>query len=718
MAKVNLFKNWIFVGFLILLTLGAVPAFASEPVHHQLTVELEPANSKVRVKDRVSINRIESNCEKIKFFLNAGLRLEQKENPPGYTVVNEKFVAGKPYLQKIIVQKNSQGKCPDELTFTLDYSGELLDSSNSYGDSLSVEGVFLSGSDHFYPVQMSKEARVSFEMEVLTPKPWEAVSQGKREALKSENDRKRVRWSSDLPSEEIYLIANRYQVFEDQHRHLKLYAFLLQSEEALAKRYIQTAKLYIDFYSKMLGAYPYSKFALVENPEQTGYGMPSFTLMGSRVIRFPFILHSSYPHEILHNWWGNGVFFNLEGGNWSEGLTSYLADHLLLELKGKGPQYRFQEMMKYMSYVNDTNEFPITDFSYRDSMASQAIGYGKLLMVFHMLRLELGDKTFLQGLKRYYKKFKYRYAGFGEIQKTFESVSGKKLDWFFEQWVKRKGAPKIELVDASYLANKGRYDLSIRVKQVEGSYRLKLPVAVWKEGTESPEIGYLLMDQTEKEFHLGFSEKPRAVRIDPYNEVFRKLDGREVPASIGQTFGAPLIEILFPPREKTSQGYSKFEKFIKETADNRGAKLIISSHPPSSISSIWILGENIGSALNLVSKLKNLGVGVEEEGVRLKDKIFSFVEHSFVFTLPREKNPEKTITWLIASSDKSIPGLIRKLPHYGKYGLLVFKGDEPQNVVKEIWPSNPVSLQKEFSPGNLALPEQSPLVKFHPVDNN
>ena len=36
--------------------------------------------------------------------------------------------------------------------------------------------------------------------------------------------------------------------------------------------------------------------------------MPSFTLLGSQVIRFPFILTSSYPHEILHNWWGNAVF--------------------------------------------------------------------------------------------------------------------------------------------------------------------------------------------------------------------------------------------------------------------------------------------------------------------------------------------------------------------------------------------------------------------------
>ena len=57
--------------------------------------------------------------------------------------------------------------------------------------------------------------------------------------------------------------------------------------------------------------------------------MPSFTLLGAKVIRLPFIVSSSYPHEILHNWWGNGVFVDVQQGNWCEGLTAYLADHLL-----------------------------------------------------------------------------------------------------------------------------------------------------------------------------------------------------------------------------------------------------------------------------------------------------------------------------------------------------------------------------------------------------
>ena len=126
-------------------------------------------------------------------------------------------------------------------------------------------------------------------------------------------------------------------------------------------------------YRGLVGPYPYGKFALVENFWETGYGMPSFTLLGPQVIRFPFILHSSYPHEILHNWWGNSVFVDYESGNWCEGLTAYMADHLIQEQRGRGEEYRRDTLQKYRSYVRDGRDFPLTEFRSRHSAAASRI---------------------------------------------------------------------------------------------------------------------------------------------------------------------------------------------------------------------------------------------------------------------------------------------------------------------------------------------------------
>jgi hypothetical protein len=99
--------------------------------------------------------------------------------------------------------------------------------------------------------------------------------------------------------------------------------YLRKPDEALAAKYLEATARNLEMYRGLIGTYPYDKFALVENFWETGYGMPSFTLLGPQIIRFPFILTSSYPHEILHNWWGNSVFVDYASGNWCEGLTAY-----------------------------------------------------------------------------------------------------------------------------------------------------------------------------------------------------------------------------------------------------------------------------------------------------------------------------------------------------------------------------------------------------------
>src|SRR5688500_19255178 len=130
-------------------------------------------------------------------------------------------------------------------------------------------------------------------------------------------------------------------------------------------------------YGEMIGPYPYGTLALVENFWETGYGTPSFTLLGPQVVRFPFILHPSWPHELLHNWWGNGVF--VVGGNWCEGLTAYLADHMVNEQNGKGDEYRRTTLQKYEDFVaaDPARDFPLAQLGNRFSAASEAVGYGK-----------------------------------------------------------------------------------------------------------------------------------------------------------------------------------------------------------------------------------------------------------------------------------------------------------------------------------------------------
>jgi len=107
---------------------------------------------------------------------------------------------------------------------------------------------------------------------------------------------------------------------------------------------------------------------------------------------------------------------------------------------------------------------------------------------------------------------------------------------------------------------------------------------------------------------------------------------------------------------------------------------------------------------------------MDEKGVQLIERYYPWKDHSFVFTLARTDQQQGTMTWVIAGNKESVPGLIRKLPHYGKYGYLVFEGPEPEIQERGVWATNPVGLEKIFKEGQpLLLPDQKPLVSFKPV---
>ncbi|PIQ99577.1 MAG: hypothetical protein COV66_10500 [Nitrospinae bacterium CG11_big_fil_rev_8_21_14_0_20_45_15] len=691
-----------FLFLLLFLTFGtAGNVLASQPLHHQIEIELQPDSSSLQAVDRVTVVSSSNKSSDIVFFLDKNLKISSLELPSdlSYSI---SLKEDEPSIHLIHIQKNSQSDWPDPLSLTFHYAGPYATESDKQNPE-----IFLSGSHNFYP-QLNTDAPelMTFEMTTTLPAGWSAVSQGEKSPGLVADTRTRTTWRNAHPNNEIFLIANHYYEYEDIWENVSLQAYLLQDDPELAQRYLTATKKYLAMFSALLGVYPYPKFALVETPGPAGYGMPSFTYLGSRVIRLPFILETSYPHEILHNWWGNGVFYDPRSTNWSEGLTSYLADHFLQAVKGQGPQYRFQELMKYDSYVNAENDFSIDQFRFAESPAEQAIGYGKTLMTLHMLRLQLGDAPFLEGLRRFYKQYRFQYADLKAMRNTFESVSHTDLKYFFEQWTQQIGAPQIELSSAEFSPAGEGFELNLTITQKNSKpYSLQLPIAVWEEGKEQPLLIRLNVKDASQSFRIELLAKPTAVLIDPYTDLFRKLNEGEIPASIGQTYGAQK-QIVWPSSE---------EDKLNSAYQNLAVGLVGNSEmltgDPSTLpeGSLWLLGRNHPLKEKLKSNLSERGFQFDSIGVTIEGKHYPWAEHGFVFTLPRFDGQKGTLSWIVAGTEKSVPGLIRKLPHYSKYGYLVFKGDAPDNQVKGQWQATPSGREKVFAPGKHILPTQKPL---------
>ena len=436
-------------------------------------------------------------------------------------------------------------------------------------------------------------------MQTQLPEGWHSISQGQQ----IENG-----WEELSPQDDIYLIAAPYQIHQQKTPDAVAMVYLRNADPDTANHYIDATEHYLALYSKLLGAYPYSKFALVENFWETGYGMPSFTLLGPTVIRLPFIIHTSYPHEILHNWWGNGVYPDYASGNWSEGLTSYLADHLLKEQRGMGADYRRTTLQRYADSVKKQKDFPLTAFQSRHGQASQAIGYGKTMMFFHMLRQQLGDDIFIEGLRYFYKKNLFKVADFNALRNAFEFVSKKDLGMEFRQWTTRIGAPSIKLSNVTVKKTTAGYNLTATITQTQAAaaFSLQIPILIQLDGNNKYSQHMFSMHKKTEMLTLHFDNPPLRIKIDPQFDLFRQLDPSEIPSSFAQLFGADQVLIILPSKAPTKLR-SAYEKLASNWAQRSSTLNIawdteIKSLPTNQ--AIWLLGESniflktVGDSIN------------------------------------------------------------------------------------------------------------------------
>lgn len=692
----------------------------AEMIAHELSIVLEPDSARLMVEDRVTLPA-PIPPEGARFRLHEGLAPTVAE--PGAELGAVPREGGdEPWAQGYRIRLPA-----GERTFTLRYGGvlthELSPVSKEYARGftttpgiISADGAVLSASSLWFPV--FGEENTTFKLAVDLPAGWDAVSQGELGERREAGGRMRVSWSSDKPGDDIYLIAAKFTRYSQRAGKVEAYAYLRSPDQALASKFLDATGQYVAMYDKLIGPYPFTKFALVENFWETGFGMPSFTLLGPKVIRFPFILRSSYPHEILHNWWGNSVYVDYSAGNWAEGLTAYLSDHLMREQSGAGHEYREATLQKYADYVAEKADAPLTAFVSRHSSSSEALGYGKSLMVFHMLRTELGDAKFAEGLARFYADNRWKRASWTDLRMAFEAVAGRELGWFFRQWVERAGAPVLALEDAKAEgAGPWRVSGAVRQTQVGEPYRLKVPVAVTLEGRREAELVWVECEGARTDFAAEFAARPLRIDVDPFFEVFRLLGREEIPPALSGALGANPQTVIVPSAATGAlkAEYEALAKSLKDSSEGEAA-IINDAEAQKALptGALWILGWENSFLGRVKEALARYPAAFGEAEVSLGSATLPTKDHSFVAT---GEAGGAQVTLVASDTAAALPGLARKLPHYGKYSYLAFEGGEPVNVAKGRWDAVGSRLTAFFTPNAQrgATPSRPQLAQLPPV---
>jgi hypothetical protein len=568
--------------------------------------------------------------------------------------------------------------------------------------TIGEKGTFLSDSAGWYP--QIPGSRPTFRVRVEGPAGYEAVTTGRLVRRETSGDVTRSEWETRMPLEGLSLSAGTYRVREGSAGETKIYTYFYPETDSLSGKYLEAVSRYIALYRKLFGPYPFDKFAVVENFFPTGYGFPSYTLLGSTVVRLPFIVDTSLGHEVAHSWWGNGVLVDYRRGNWSEGLTTYVADYLYKERASpeEGKKYRLKILRDFSTLVSSGNDFPLASFTERDSPASGAIGYGKAAMVFHMARRMAGEEAFWGGLREVVREKMFREATWNDFADAFGRRSGIDFAPFFRQWVERRGAPVVALKEVKAVPAGESWHISGRVVQEPPYFDLRILLRLMTDEGKTESVLDVFSGDTP--FSLSADAPPRELVIDPDVDLFRRLFHSEIPPIVNAIRGS--TDLLVVAARKLPDDFRESAKLLLAGMGKENSTILREEDVPASQLAghdILFIGFPIGKGY-LPPLPKELSLSPEAFSVG--GKTFDSRGDSLFVVLPHPAGGERVVAVFLSRSPEAAAQASRKIPHYGNYSYLAFSGG--MNRAKGTWAAVSSPTVYRFPRGKIfreALPE-------------
>ncbi len=557
---------------------------------------------------------------------------------------------------------------------------------------ISTPGLLLMDASGWYPRVPGSAA--TYRIQVDTPKGMEVVTAGTLKERKADGDRLIFVWEIEQPVRGVSLSGGPYVVKAGHAGKIPSFFYHFPGSEPLAEPYLNAVDRYITLYQDLFGPYPFSKFAVVENFLPTGYGFPSYTLLGSRVIRLPFIVDTSLGHEVAHSWWGNGVFVDYGKGNWSEGLTTYVADHLYQEgaSPGEAREYRARILRNYATLVSPREDFPLSEFTGRNSPASRAVGYGKGAMLFHMARKLTGDDGFWLALQDVYRKRLFQETTWSDFADAFAARSRTDFQASFRQWVDRLGAPTLRLGGIETVKDGKAWKIRGSLTQEAPLYEMRVPLRL---ETENGEIhASIPIKDRETTFSFEAGSRPKRLVVDPEVDLFRRLHPEEMPPDINTIKGSDALVAVMASGHR--EMLERAARVLLAGLGRPGIPILQENEIlPSQLQGKDLLLFGFPQSRQLLDALPE-NVTVTRDHFMLDEKVYRAPTDGAFITLRSGVDSNRNAGLFLAFSHEAAVPLARKIPHYGSYSALVFQ--EGNVTVKKVWPATSSPLIHHFLP--------------------
>ena len=351
-------------------------------------------------------------------------------------------------------------------------------------------------SSAWFPTIDKPNQKTTQEIYMTVPDKYVTLSNGLMKSSTKENNGMRTdHWVMDKKHAPylFFMGVGEYAVIKDKWRNIPVDYYVEKEYEPYAKQIFGNTPEMIEFFSKRLNYdYPWAKYSQITARDYVSGAMENTTavLHQESAQQKPGDLidenkwEDVISHELFHHWFGDLV----TAESWSnltvnESFANY-SEYLWNEYK-YGKDFADYTLMKasegyFRDPSNVSKDLVRFDYHSREDMFD-AVSYNKGGSILHMLRNYLGDDAFFEGLNDYLKTNEYGTGEAQQVRLSLEKVSGKDLNWFFNQWYYGSGHPKISYT-TSFEPVKKTVTVTINQNQIGENFQFPLAIDVYENG--------------------------------------------------------------------------------------------------------------------------------------------------------------------------------------------------------------------------------------------
>ncbi len=316
----------------------------------------------------------------------------------------------------------------------------------------------------------------SAQIDLTVPENLTAVSNGTLENIQTADGWKTFLWKERYPIT-TYLVSvavSNYAEFGETFTFsdgttMPIRHYVYPENLAAAQVQLADTRDMLAFFNQAFGDYPFKKEKYGHAQFAWGGGMEHQTITSVGSFGDGLI-----AHELAHQWFGDLITMKSWQHIWlNEGFATY-SEALYFEHRDGRAVY--QNYMTNMSNgIPSTGSVFVRDTSSVATIFNSGLVYRKGAWVLHTLRYEIGDSAFFRLLRTYVVDPRYRFgnATTENFKNLAEQISGKELDWFFEQWIYRAGRPELR-----YAWKSQGTQLTLRMLQTQSGEGFRLPLAL------------------------------------------------------------------------------------------------------------------------------------------------------------------------------------------------------------------------------------------------